>query len=153
MSRLLIVLADVFFAAWNVVLRLLGRPPVPEASTAELCELLSDTSSSVVLVDVRSPAETNVSAIPGAITKSQFEEAAEAHRDSHIVAYCTVGGRSFLYARELLNRGFRASNYKASIIGWCEAGHELVAPDGYPTNRVHTFSAVFRVPDRYEAVR
>ena len=152
MSRLLVVLANTFFATWNGLLRLCGKATVAEIDVDELRLLLDDPAAHIVLVDVRETAETDVSVIPGALTKEQFEANIDQYRGAQVVAYCTVGGRSFLYARDLQNRGFRAANFKASIIGWCEAGGELTGPTGEPTRRVHTYSAAFSVPADYEAV-
>ena len=126
--------------------------PVPEVSVLELRALLADESESVVLVDVRSEAEYAVSVIPGAITKEQFEANRDELCEKHVVAYCTVGGRSFVYARQLRRQGIHASNFGPSIIGWCEANGELVTLDGIATNRAHVYSSAFSVPEPYEAV-
>lgn len=152
MSRLLVVLANAFFATWNAALNLCGKSTVAEVDIDELNRLLDDSAAHVVLVDVREAVETDVSVIPGALTKAQFESNIDQYRNAYVVAYCTVGGRSFMYARDLQNRGFRAANFKPSIIGWCEAGGQLTGPAGEPTCRVHTYSAAFSVPADYEAV-
>ncbi len=152
MSRLLVLLADAFFGMWNWLLRLFGRVTVPEVSAQELIELLEAKQPPVVLVDVREPAEYSVSVIPGAITRDEFESRRDELRGARVVAYCTVGGRSFMFSRALRKQGFDAWNFKPSIIGWCEAGQSLVTVDGQPTNRVHTFAAAFTVPEPYEAV-
>jgi rhodanese-related sulfurtransferase len=51
----------------------------------------------VVLVDVRTPAEQNVSMIPTAIRKETFERTRDAYTDHTIVAYCTIGYYIRLY--------------------------------------------------------
>jgi len=107
---------------------------------------------SFVLVDVRSPKETAVSVIPGAIPKEQFEKNAKQFRDRTVITYCTVGYRSDKYARKLIQQGFTAKNFKGSILGWCRANQPLVTLQGEATNRVHTYSSSNKVPARYKAV-
>jgi hypothetical protein len=63
-----------------------------------------------------------------------------------------VGGRSTLYSRELLAKGFDAVNFKGSMLAWTTAGKPLVTLDGKPTNRVHTNGGK-KAPAGYEAVR
>lgn len=150
MSRMLVVLANVFFSTLNGTIRLFGGAAVSNVSVEELRSLLSQPN--VVLVDVREPMEREVSVIPGAVLKEQFEATCEQYRDKQVVAYCTVGGRSFLYARALCKKGFNAANFKPGIIGWCEADGDLVTLDGESTRRVHVYSSAFKVPERYEAV-
>ena len=103
-----------------------------------------------VLVDVRSKEEVDVSIIPGAILKEDFEAHRDEHRQQLIIPYCTVGGRSGLYARKLQSLGFDVLNYKGSILQWINDGLPLVTIDGQPTQRVHTYSNRYKVPPQYE---
>ena len=105
-----------------------------------------------VLVDVRSVAEINVSIIPGAITKADFEKDREQYRGRTVIPYCTVGVRSGTYARQLAASGMKVRNYKGSILEWVGAELPLVTLDGQPTNRVHTYSNRYRVPSKYQQV-
>lgn len=105
-----------------------------------------------VVVDVRSEAETKVSVIPGAITKVEFEKDREKYNGRTVIPYCTVGGRSGAYAQQLANDGVKVKNYKGSILDWVNNELPLVTLDGKPTNRVHTYSAGYRVPSKYQAV-
>lgn len=130
-----------------------GRTTVSTISLEELQDLMNaDDDSEWVLVDVREPVETSVSVIPGAVTKEHFEAHREKYREHRVVAYCTLGGRSYFYARRQRKIGFAAENFQASILGWCRSNGQLARPDGEATNQVHTYSRVFRVPDRYEAI-
>ena len=108
--------------------------------------------SDFVVVDVRSDKEVNVSVIPGAITKAQFEKDADKYRGKVIIPYCTVGGRSGAYAKQLAAKGVKVKNYEGSILKWIDAGLPLVTLDGQPTNRVHTYSDRYRIPAKYEQV-
>ena len=133
------------------------KQPVKTISTEQLLEMQAaeertDSPAKFVLVDVRSPKEQSISMIPGAITAQQFEENQTQYWDRTVIAYCTVGVRSEHYARKLIASGQSALNFKDSILGWCAASYPLVTPDGKPTQRVHTYSARYKVSSEYEAV-
>ena len=106
-----------------------------------------------VVVDVRSEKEVKVSVIPGAITKEQFEKDIEKYRDRVVIPYCTVGGRSTAYAKQLAKQEFKIKNYAGSILKWIDAGLPLVTLDGKPTKQVHISSDRYTVPKEYERVR
>jgi len=142
-------------------------PKVDVVSTSELANMMKQHRESVeqakqndqsaepadfVVVDVRSKAETQVSVIPGAITKAQFEQDREKYDGRLVVPYCTVGGRSGAYAKQLAEDGVKVKNYKGSILDWVKNELPLVTLDGKPTNRVHTYSAGYQVPNQYKAV-
>jgi len=103
-------------------------------------------------VDARSEAESGVSVIPGAITRTEFERTAVDHQGKEIIAYCTVGVRSGKFVNQLIQQGWKAWNYQGSIIDWCENKLPLVTHDGTKTQQVHTYSARYSVPDDYEAI-
>ncbi|NND96687.1 MAG: rhodanese-like domain-containing protein [Pirellulaceae bacterium] len=105
-----------------------------------------------VVVDVRSAAEVNVSIIPGAITKAEHEKNRQRFQDRTVIPYCTVGGRSGAYAKQLAKNGVKVKNYEGSILKWVAAELPLVTLKGEPTNRVHTYSNRYRVPAKYEQV-
>ena len=128
-----------------------GSFPGIEAITADkLQELLRE--GSVVLVDVREPAEQQVSMIPGAITVEQFEQQCDRHKDATVVSYCTIGGRSGHYTRMLADRGFKAVNFKGAILAWTHIGGPLQNAEG-PTRNVHVHSRKFNfIADGYEPV-
>ncbi len=144
-----------------------GRSSVPTVSVDELKSMLErqrrDEQAAqeqgterpkpdFVLVDVRSDAEINVSVIPGAISKAEYEKNAGQYRDRTVIAYCTIGGRSGRYAQQLKKKGVKTKNFKGSILEWVKEGLPLVTLDGKATNRVHTYSDRYRVPAQYEAV-
>ncbi len=142
-------------------------PKPPEVSIEQLQKLVSEKQQveeeavkqrnpkpdpKFVLVDVRASEESNVSMIPGAISKNHFEKNIEQFRDRTVIVYCTIGYRSGLYATNLIEDGFAAKNFKGSILAWCAAEQPLVTPAGKPTNRVHTYSSKYKVPATYKAV-
>lgn len=126
---------------------------VGEVSTEQIREFQSNPGANkVVLVDVRSEEEISVSKIPDAVTRNEFESSFENYRDHVIIAYCTIGGRSLLYARQLSKRGVDSRNFKAGIIGWCVARLPLESPEGNDTRCVHTYSSMYHVPSEYEKI-
>lgn len=146
---------------------LFGGPKVETIETADLSKMLQQQQQAeakakeseetapqadFVVVDVRSDAEVSVSVIPGAITKAQYELERKKYEGRTVIPYCTVGGRSGAYAKELAKMGVKVKNYKGSILKWIDAGLPLVTLDGQPTNRVHTYSDRYRIPAKYEQV-
>jgi rhodanese-related sulfurtransferase len=143
-----------------------GGSQVPEISAQKLRELQlqqdkadqnagggdQTAATAFVLVDVRTEAEQQVSMLPGAITKEEYEKHSDKYQDKKVICYCTVGGRSGKYAKQLADKGIDAVNFKGSIIGWCEAELPLVDPQGQPTNRVHVTSPRLKVPSQYKPV-
>ena len=121
---------------------------------AQIRELQSNDSlaDSYVIVDVRSKAESDVSVIPGAITKTEFEQNADQYADKAVITYCTIGFRAGMYAWGLKRKGFNALNYRGSILDWCKNGLPLTTLDGEEIKRVHTYSRWLSVPKEYIAV-
>jgi rhodanese-related sulfurtransferase len=111
-----------------------------------------EAAKGIVLIDVRSSDEWNVSIIPGAITKEQYEANVEAYAGRTVVAYCLSGGRSGSMVRKLKARGVPAVDLEGSILGWCHKGLPLTTLSGKPTHRVFTYSSDNTVPAPYEAV-
>ncbi len=146
----MIAVCNAAFSTIETVRRLLGRPPVNIISTRNVQQGVSDDGRPIVLVDVRDPSERSISSIPGAISQRQYEADADRHRGKIVVPYCTVGGRSYLYARRLVARGIEAENYRDSILGWIQDGQPLETPDGRPTNHVHPYWRIFKLPAGYE---
>ncbi len=125
-------------------------PDVSEMTPEQLAAALR--TGQVVLIDVREPAEQDVSMIPGAVPARQFEEQDGFHEAKRIVAYCTIGYRSGLYARKLDERGRRVFNLEGGILAWVHAGQRIVDRNGQ-TNRVHVYDRKWDLlPRGYEAV-
>ena len=124
-------------------------PNVPEMTVDQL--LVAQKTGQVVLVDVRKPAEQNVSMIPGAIPARQFEEEGERYEEKQIVVYCTIGYRSGLYAKKFNEQGYRAVNLKGGILAWVHAGQMIVNHNGQ-TNRVCVYGRKRNLlPHEYQA--
>ena len=122
----------------------------PEITVPEVLEAVQ--TERVILVDAREAVERDVSIIPGAISRQQFEQNAETYRANRIVVYCTIGYRSGQFVKELAAKGFRAFNLRGGILAATHAGQELVSKRG-PTRRVHVYCEKWNlVADGYQAV-
>ena len=111
-------------------------PGVPELSPEEAAAM--QAAGGVVFVDVREREEFAVSHLPGAILVDAFEKSAAQHRDAKVIAYCTIGYRSGLYAAKLREKGFDAYNLRGSLLSWVHAGRPLVDEAG-DTKRLHVY--------------
>lgn len=105
-----------------------------------------------VFVDIRTPAEQEVSMIEGAITQAAFEKDRAKYKKHKIIAYCTIGYRSAKFSEQIRKDGFDAVSLKGSILSWAHAGKPLVDKKG-PTHRVHVAGSSWDLlPKGYEAV-
>lgn len=105
-----------------------------------------------VLIDVRTPAEREVSWIPGSIPLSKVEQQPEHYVGQRLLLYCTLGWRSAEKAVALANEGYDAQNLHAGILAWVHAGQELQSVTGR-THRVHVFGSRWDLlPEGYRPV-
>lgn len=129
----------------------------PWIKAAELKAMIDDTD--LILVDVRQPAERNVSMLPHAIDPNQF---ADQYRHGippgrKLVLYCTIGYRSAKYGEKLAPLGIKYQVLEGGILMWSFVGGALKARDDHfawvPTNRIHVYDAEWNIvhPD-YVAV-
>lgn len=106
----------------------------------------------VVFIDVRKPAEMAVSMLPKAVDKEAFLKAPEHFAEKTLVAYCTVGYRSGVFAREMADRKLEVRNLSGGILAWLLEGGNVYDDKGQ-TRRVHVYGEKWNfVPDGYEAV-
>ncbi|WP_186775394.1 rhodanese-like domain-containing protein [Rubripirellula tenax] len=144
-----------------------GSPHVAKVDAKELNAMLTKQSdleksaeasgkpkptADFVVVDVRTDAEVNVSVIPGAITKADYEKNRDRYAGRMVIPYCTIGGRSGRYALELQKQGIPVKNFKGSILEWASEELPLVTLDGKPTTQVHIYSDTYSVPPMYQPV-
>jgi rhodanese-related sulfurtransferase len=126
-------------------------PGAPEMTVEALVQKLAGPEPPV-LVDVRSDEEREVSMIPGAISRREFERQPDRFAGREVVTYCTIGYRSGLYTQKLVDEGWNASNLRGSILAWTHNGQEL-EQGGSPTRRVHVYGRTWSlVAEGYEAV-
>jgi rhodanese-related sulfurtransferase len=85
------------------------------------------------LVDVREDYEVEAGRIPGSrhVNMSRLSEAAETiDRETPVVFYCRVGGRSAVAAQAFRGAGYEAYSMQGGILGWHDGGGALEPEDG-----------------------
>jgi monothiol glutaredoxin len=104
-----------------------NAPKIQSMSVRELKELI-DAIEPIELLDVRTPEERAIAAIPGAVLLNEAEAARiEAlPRDTKLVLHCHHGGRSQQAAEQFISLGFsRVFN----VIGGIDAWSQEIDPD------------------------
>lgn len=128
------------------------RREFPTVRDTSVARLLEEPPGLYVLIDVRTPEERAVSVLPGAISVDEFERDRERYRHRPVVAYCTIGYRSGVYAAALGRDGVDVRNLQGGILAWCFAGQPVTGPSG-PTRRVHVYGKRWDLlPAGYTAV-
>jgi len=104
-----------------------NAPQVQSLSVAELKALL-DSGEVIELLDVRTPEERAIAAIPGAVLLNEQEAARiEAMpRDTRLVLHCHHGGRSQQAAEQFIALGF---SQVFNVIGGIDAWSQEIDPD------------------------
>lgn len=99
-----------------------NAPQVQNMSVSELKAAL-DANEPIELLDIRTPEERAIAAIPGAILMNE-EEAARIQslpRDTVLVLHCHHGGRSQQAAEQFISLGFtQVFNVIGGIDAWCQ---------------------------------
>lgn len=131
-------------SAFDEKLQSLYRNTVP-LITAEVLEKKLVQSNSIILLDIRSVTEYNVSHIPKAILidyrNFETDELDTLPRHTKIVVYCSVGYRSERVGEKLLAMGFKdVMNLYGGIFEWVNKGYTIVDLSNIATNRVHTYN-------------
>ena len=144
----------VMFREGGKLFRSAQQPVAPVVTAEEIRTFQADEKhdGEFVIVDVRSKAESDVSLIPGAITQAAFEKTKNQYAGKTVIAYCTVGHRSGIYAKKLRSAGWDARNYEGSILDWCKNQLPVVTPTGESTKRVHTYNSSYALDSNYQAV-
>ncbi len=114
--------------------------------------ILKSDKGNILFVDVRKKKEMSVSIIPGAITREIFLANKEKYKDKTIVAYCTIGYRSGLFAQEMKKKGIIVFNLSAGILGWIHEGGTVTNSERV-VKKVHVYGDKWDlVPEGYETV-
>lgn len=120
-------------------------PRVQWITPSELAALQDKADSNLVLLDVRTAAEWQVSHLPGAV-RIEPGSSAEAlppnlPRTALIVGYCAVGYRSAAVLKRFGAEGFTNGRVlDGGIFAWANEHRPLVR-DGQPATRVHPYTA------------
>ncbi len=104
----------------------------------------------VMILDTRAPEEYQISHLPGALHVGfeafDVDQLEDVPRDQEIVVYCTVGYRSERIGEQLQQAGFKqVKNLYGGIFAWKNRDLEVVNPEGQPTDKVHTYNALWSV--------
>jgi rhodanese-related sulfurtransferase len=106
----------------------------------------------VVFIDTRKPEEMEVSMLPAAIDKETYLKAPASFEGKAVVAYCTVGYRSGVFAKEMEAKGIMVRNLSGGIVAWALEGGLLYDKNG-ETKRIHVYGDKWNfAPKGYEAV-
>ncbi len=139
------LLKDISWAALKRLLQV-QFPSVKSLSIAELANWLKQADAPLLL-DARTPAEYQVSHLPGAqlATEDWLADAEKlAALDAKpIVVYCSVGYRSAKLAAKLQEQGLeQVFNLEGSIFAWANAGYP-VYQGATPVTQVHPYNVVW----------
>ncbi|MGF1526117.1 MAG: rhodanese-like domain-containing protein [Candidatus Competibacterales bacterium] len=137
-----------FFSLERVEKRVANNYALPHLPADTLRRWLATGDPSLVIFDVRTPAEYAVSRLPGAIQvdpdvdRRAFVEAhGPALAGKKVVFYCSVGVRSSLLGQDVERTlGAQVFNLRGGIFRWHTEGYPL-ADDGGTTRRVHGYNA------------
>ncbi len=117
---------------------------VPIITAKRLKRIIDDPN--LILIDVRKPAEYNVSILPNAITQPKFEKkyANKDLSDKKIIVYCTIGERSGRYVQKMRKRYPNMYNLIGGILSWSLENGELYKKSTsgklVQTNDAHTYN-------------
>lgn len=107
-------------------------------------EELSDKKN-VVLLDIRSPEEYEVSHLEGAVMvdydRFSKNDVKEIKKDQEVIVYCSVGYRSERIGEKLQKMGFKnVKNLYGGIFDWKNKDLLVVNQYNQPTDSVHTYN-------------
>lgn len=109
-------------------------------------------TGNLVFVDVRRPAEISVSKLPNAITLGEFLNDPMKHENAILVAYCTIGYRSGIFAEQMEKKGIKINNLAGGILAWVLEGGKIFDTQR-ETKRIHVYDQKWSyLPKGYEMV-
>lgn len=94
----------------------------------------------VVFVDVRKPAEMEISMLPSAVPAKDYSLSQDRFKGKIVVAYCTIGYRSGMFAEKMAEQGATVLNLEGGILAWLWAGGKLHDAGGRTVKRVHVYA-------------
>ncbi|MAS97215.1 MAG: hypothetical protein CMO55_28830 [Verrucomicrobiales bacterium] len=117
---------------------------VPQISPDDLSQMMEKEKNQFVLLDARKKIEYEVSHLLGAewigYPDTNFSLLKKVPKDKKIVVYCSVGKRSEIVGKELLELGYKdVSNLRGGLFLWANEGRILVNRTS-ETKDVHPFS-------------
>jgi sodium/bile acid cotransporter 7 len=125
-------------------------PDVLDLSPRQAMNLIADQKA--IFIDIRKPAEQQVSMLPGAITEKEFRNNFKSYEDHVKIAYCTISYRSGKFAEHFQKDGIPVFNLKGGILGWVHEGGKVYDQTG-ETHRLHVYGQEWNLaPEDFEAV-
>ncbi len=112
---------------------LLTAQQLPSVSVEEVARRIAAKDTSIVLLDVRTPAEHAAGALPGSVlipVQELPERLSElkSFQGKQLIVYCRSGNRSARATALLREHGFNARNMSGGILEWQRKGYPLVPP-------------------------
>ncbi len=118
-------------------------PAIKDILPKQAMELIQ--TGRVVFVDTRKAKEMNVSMLPNALTREEFLQDHLKYKDFTLIAYCTIGYRSGLFAKEMEKKGIIVYNLIAGILAWVHEGGKVFDAKG-ETKRIHVYGKKWNYP-------
>ncbi len=128
-----------------------------EVPTLRVHELQQRSAENLILVDVRSEEERQVSLIPGAITVDSLDRMHSKDRERKtVVAYCTIGLRSGQWVAQRRKKGEAVFNLHGGVLAWAQANRvfQLSHANGSRnTRKVHVYGRRWNLlPSAYQGI-
>lgn len=125
-------------------LKSLYKNTVPTIQSDELEDLIEENKDLVIL-DIRSAEEFNVSHLPGAIFIDYDNFTSRAlegvSKNDEVIVYCSVGYRSERIGEKMQEMGFnKVRNLYGGIFKWKNDGRNVVNLHQSVTDSVHTYN-------------
>jgi sodium/bile acid cotransporter 7 len=111
-------------------------PEVSDMAAAEAKRLYSE--GELQFIDVREPEEIQTATLPGAIDKETFLRDKTAFSTKTLVAFCTIGYRSGVFAQEMAQAGIPVTNLAGGILAWVSESGKVYDQHG-ETRRLHVY--------------
>jgi len=118
-------------------------PQVKDIQPAEVIHLTNQHT--VVLIDVRTSAEMEISMLPGAVTMDDYLKELDAYRGLIAVAYCTIGYRSGKFAEKMGVKGVEVKNLAGGMLAWVFDGGR-VYKENNEVKRIHVYGPKWDYP-------
>jgi len=108
---------------------------IPSTTVSDLPDPLPDATS---VLDVREPLEWEHGHIDGAvhIPLMDLPQRLSDVPQGHVVVVCKIGGRSARAVAYLQQQGIDAVNLEDGMVGWAEAGREMVSENDHSAHVV-----------------
>jgi len=126
-------------------------PEVIDISPSDVRRLFSE--GRIQFVDVRKPEEIRVSTLPGVINKHSFLQHQGRYGNKIVVAFCTIGYRSGIFAQKMAHQGVAVQNLKGGILAWVIEGGRVFG-EGGESKRLHVYGPQWDLaPADFETVK